>query len=551
VSGVKIEIDDKKLAGGAEAIRLRQGFRRDKLARFEVFSTAIDGNNREKARKALKRRSPPGLVGRNHLMGIGLKASRPHGSTNKIMTLLRKILLCAGVLSMAARLPAQDQRAEVVKIQVDPNTILSHISAGFLGFGYETSAVAQTNFFNPRNATMVRLYRNLSTNGLIRVGGIISDHTKFVPDGVPVAQTQKGVTIINQTNLADLGGFARATGWKVMWGLNLGTGSKGGAAQEAAAVSAALGGSLQSFEIGNEVENLLHDYNAYHAAYVDYKSAIRAVLPEAPFSGPDSVGNWRYVTNFVATESEDMKLITMHYYRGGAGNTNATLARLLRRDTNWDKKLGDLRQLSRARGLAYRINEVNSFSGGGKKGVSDTFGSALWCLDYLFILASYECEGVNMETDINQLGFISHYSPIVHDEGWQCQARPEYYGLLAFSLAARGEVLKLTLEKSAINLSAYATVDLNGPVWITIINKDFVLDAATEINLPEGYNSASAFRLSAPAMESKDHVTLAGAEVSSDGSWTPGPAEKVSVTGEKVQVLVPHASALLLQLRRH
>jgi len=31
--------------------------------------------------------------------------------------------------------------------------------------------------------------------------------------------------------------------------------------------------------------------------------------------------------------------------------------------------------------LEYRINEVNSFSGGGKEGISDTFGSALWCLD--------------------------------------------------------------------------------------------------------------------------------------------------------------------------
>ncbi len=464
---------------------------------------------------------------------------------------LRTILLCAGVLSSATRLPAQDQRVEVVKIQVDPNTTMSHISSDFLGFGYETSAVAQTNFFTPKNATMVQLYRNLSTNGLIRIGGIISDHTKFVPDGLPTARTQKGVTIINQANLADLGGFARATGWRVMWGLNLGTGSKEEAAQEAVAVASALGSSLQSFEIGNEVENLRHDYNAYHAAYLAYKSAIRAVLPDAPFSGPDSVGNWRYVSNFVATESQDMKLVTMHYYRGGAGNTNATLPRLLRRDTNWDKKLGDLSQLSRERGLAYRINEVNSFSGGGKKGVSDTFGSALWCLDYLFILASHQCEGVNMETDINQLGFISHYSPIVHDESWQCHARPEYYGMLAFALAAKGEMLKLTLEKSAINLSAYATRGPDNMIWITVVNKDFVLDATAEIHLPEGYHAASAFRLSAPAMESKDHVTLAGAEVSADGSWTPGPAEKISLTEGMVLVLAPHASALLLQLRRH
>ncbi len=438
---------------------------------------------------------------------------------------------------------------DAVKIQVDPNTKLSRISADFLGFGHETSAVAQPNFFSPKNLTMVQLYRNLSTHGLIRIGGIISDHAKFVPDGTPVAQTQRAETIINQANLADLGGFARAAGWKVMWGLNLGTASKEEAVQEAVAVEAALGSSLQSFQIGNEVENLRHEYEAYHAAYLDYKSGIRAVLPNAPFSGPDSVGNWRYITNFVATESRDMKLLTIHYYRGGAGNTNATLKKLLQRDTDWDKKLGNLRQVSRENGLAYRINEINSFSGGGKPGVSDTFASALWCLDYLFILASYECEGVNMETDINQLGFISHYSPIVHDEAGHCSARPEYYGMLAFALAGKGELLKLVLEKADINLSAYATRDHDGLLWITVVNKDFARDAAMETTLPEGYSGAEAFWLRAPSMESKDRVALAGAEVSVDGTWTPGTPEKVMVTDGTAHLLAPHASAALLQLR--
>jgi len=79
----------------------------------------------------------------------------------------------------------------------------------------------------------------------------------------------------------------------------------------------------------------------------------------------------------------------------------------------WNQKLQRLQKLSHSVKVAYRINEVNSFYGGGKAGVSDTFGSALWCLDYLFNLAAHGCAGVNMETDINQLGFISHYSPIV------------------------------------------------------------------------------------------------------------------------------------------
>jgi hypothetical protein len=464
----------------------------------------------------------------------------------------RKVLLGACVLLMSARLPAQDQRAGVVKLQVDPGTTICRISPEFMGFGYETSAVAQSNFFSPKNVVMAQLYRNLSPHGLIRIGGIISDHASYVPDGTPVAHTQKEVTIINQNNLAELGGFARATGWKVMWGLNLGTGSKEEAVQEAVAVEAALGSSLQSFQIGNEVEALRrfsNSYAAYHAAFVDYKAAVCAVLPKAPFSGPDSIGNLTWITNFAVAEA--VKLLTIHYYRGGAGDAKSTLERLLQSDERLADRLKAMRAVCQTHNMAYRLNEVNSFSGGGKPGVSDTFGSALWCLDYLFVLASYECEGVNMETDINQLGFISHYSPIVHDEAGHGSARPEYYGMLAFALAGKGELLKLALEKTEINLSAYATKDADGLLWITVVNKDFARDAALEATLPAGYAGAAAFRLTAPSMESKDHVTLAGAEVSVDGTWTPGTPERIPASNGTVHWQVPHASAALLQLRRN
>jgi hypothetical protein len=258
--------------------------------------------------------------------------------------------------------------------------------------------------------------------------------------------------------------------------------------------------------------------------------------------------NW--VTNFAAAEAGDTKLLTIHYYRGGAGDPKSTLERLLQRDESLANRLKGMREVGRARNLAFRVNEVNSFSGGGKPGVSDTFGSALWALDFLFTLASYECEGVNMETDINQLGFISHYSPIVHDQSGHASARPEYYGMLAFALAGKGELLELALEKTGINLSAYATRDQDGLLWITVVNKDFARDAALETTLPQGYASAAAFRLRAPSMESKDHVTLAGAEVSVEGVWTPGPPEKVAAAEGTVHWLAPHASAVLLRLRR-
>ena len=116
-----------------------------------------------------------------------------------------------------------------------------------------------------------------------------------------------------------------------------------------------------------------------------------------------------------------------------------------------------MRETCDANGIAYRINEVNSFSGGGKPEVSDTFASALWCLDYMFRVAAHGGAGVNMETDVNQLGFVSHYSPIFRDETGRLTARPEYYGMLAFALAGKGRSLAGSIDEQSTHSTSAPT----------------------------------------------------------------------------------------------
>lgn len=462
-------------------------------------------------------------------------------------------IAAASVLLSFSESRAAAQSARVVKIQIDSATIVGEISEDFVGLGYETSAVAQPDFFSAKNTRLIKLYHNLGPRGLIRIGGNVSDHTRFIPNGTPLAKTERGVTVINRASLTDLGDFARATGWKVMWGLNLGTGNREEAVQEAVAVNAALGSSLHSFEIGNEVDLMRKyskDYDAYHAAYIEYKAAIRARLPRANFSGPDVAGNMRFVEKFVAAESGGMRLATHHYYRGGAHDPKSTMQRLLSRDDAFDTRLEQLHTLCAAHHIDYRINEVNSFFGGGKEGVSDRFGSALWCLDYMFDLASHGCSGVNMETDINQLGFISFYSPIVHDAAGVCSARPEYYGMLAFAMAGRGNLLKTSIEKDDIDLTAYATKDGRGTIYLTVINKDLTCDAAIECRLPEGYRSAEAYRLRCPSIDAKSGVTFGGAAVASDGGWIPAVPESVNITAGIVDPIITHCSSVVMKFRK-
>ncbi len=418
----------------------------------------------------------------------------------------RKRAVAIALVSFTLVSPAARSGEELnrdVRINIDTEKPIAQFSDGFVGFGYETSAVAQPGFFARKNTRMINLYGNLSKHGMIRIGGNVSDHTRYIADGLSAAKTEKEVTVINRDNLNDLGDFIRATGWRVMWGLNLGTGTKEEAAEEALAVEQALGPHLHSFEVGNEVDLLpkySNDYVAYHRAFADYKAAIRNRLQNAVFSGPDSAGNLEFIKNFVADESADMKLVTHHYYRTGARKPEATMEYLLTHDKAFDTRLNILQDLCGRYKLEYRINEVNSFYGGGKQGVSDAFGSALWCLDYMLNLAAHGSNGINLQTDVNQLGFISYYSPIVHDSAGRCIARPEYYGMLAFAMVAHGDLLKTSFDADDINLAAYSSKDSEGTSYVTVINKESTRDLSISSSVPVTTTAVEAYRLCGPAL---------------------------------------------------
>lgn len=463
-----------------------------------------------------------------------------------VFLIVAACLVCSTARSQSNLAP------EVVRIQIDPRAGIAHTTDNFVGLGYETSAVARQGYFSPQNRLLVQLYKTLSPHGLIRIGGNVSDYAKYVPDGIPAAVPEHHTTVFNKAELTDLGAFARKTGWQVMWGLNLKTGTDDEAVAEAVAVQKALGNHLHSFEIGNETDlqpQFKNKPEAYLAAYRQYKSAIRAALPGAAFSGPDAASGVHWVQSFAREESTGLKLLTRHYYRGGAGDPASTIAKLLASDLKWQQELDGIRGISTSVQVPYRINEINSFFGGGKKGVSDTFASALWCLDNMLVLAAHGCQGVNMETDINQLGWVSHYSPIYRDETGQLIVRPCYYGMLAFSIAGVGDMVKTGVSDTDANVTAYAVKRAHGELWVTVINKDLAKTVQVELSLPPGYSTAREMRLTAPSAEGKDHVTLAGAEVSAKGTWKAEKMESLSVENRTASFSLPNATAALIPLR--
>ena len=268
-------------------------------------------------------------------------------------------------------------------------------------------------------------------------------------------------------------------------GLNLGNGSLENAIDEAKAVTAAAKKHLLAFEIGNEPDlfprheghrHRGYSYDNYVSEYRTYRNALRKAIPGIDFAGPDVADSTEWVTRFATDEGKDIRLLTHHYYREGQ-NPSSSLDKLLHTDPKLAPILAKLTAAKAYSGVPYRICETNSFSGGGKPGVSDTLGAALWMLDFMFILASAGCAGVNMETGVNQRGFISSYSPIGDDEQGHYWAAPEYYGMLAFAQSGAGRIIGSTVDAGNKNISAYAT-QVKTRTVLTLISKEPSSDAA-------------------------------------------------------------------------
>jgi hypothetical protein len=354
---------------------------------------------------------------------------------NRRNFLIRSVLAAGTLASRSAFLGGTAAAASTsdLSLTVRAGERLNAIAPDFVGLGYEIASVARPGLLSGANKVYVQLVRTLGARGVIRIGGNTEDFAVYSPAAAPVSSPFG--TIVNDAVLKDLGEFLKSTGWTLIWALNLGKGSEADAIAEAKTVLAAAGPRLLAFEIGNEPDlfvNAKHrkpdyGYDEWLAEYRRYKAALRAQFPGIPFAGPDAAGKTEWVTRFAADEGKDTVLLTHHYYREGQ-NPTSTVEKLLGVDPKLQPQLDKLSAASRTCNVPYRICEVNSFSGGGRPGVSDTMASALWVLDYMFTLAANGCSGVNMETGVNHRGFISSYSPIGDDEHGHYSAAPEYYG---------------------------------------------------------------------------------------------------------------------------
>lgn len=421
--------------------------------------------------------------------------------------------------------------------------MVGSIGAGFGGLSYEKSQMT-VPFFNGQNTNAIALFKLLG-NSVLRLGGISVDGVQWNPNGAGLTANE-----VAPSDIDALAAFLSATGWSVIYGVNLAQSTPALAAAEMAYATKALGSSLISFHLGDGPDTYGTEYpslgswdpNAFIALWQEFAAASAG----SPFVGPElaspQVNTW--TAPFAAAEASKLKQLTQHYYRGNGLDASATMDELLAVDSNLTTLLGQLGKIATQYNLPFRFTESNTFYNGGAVGVSNAYGAALWTLDYFFLLAEAGAAGANIHG-----GGQTSYAPIPDFKGRVTAGgiSPQFYGLLMFVLAGTGQLRKTTITAGGVNATAYA-VATTSQLSVVIINKDATQNLQVTLDAGQAISSANLLMMTGSSLTATTGTAIQGATVGADNSFTPGTPYGLQVSGNDASLYVTAGSAALIQI---
>ena len=463
----------------------------------------------------------------------------------------------------------------------------------FTGLSYELAQLTEPEFFSTANRDLVAHFRLLSRRGVLRLGGNTSEFCWFqddpsttapelhVPPGNPDANWMPHqLFAISPKAIDNLGGFLEATSWRLIYGVNFGNSTPERAAVEAAYVAARLWKYLEFFQIGNEPDFYKDanngtrppgwDFSDYGVEWMRFAEAIRAKVPDARFGGPDVGASSDWIARFgeqVAPKLEKgLVALTGHYYAEGPPNDpKVTIARLLGGDARIPEQMKEIEAVAEAHSLVYRMTEGNSCYRGGKPGMSNAFASALWVADYMLLLASLGCAGVNLHGGDSRFltaGLGGHtpgleaatqpqampsgfYTPIASEKGGTVHAMPIFYGMMLANAFAGSTMVHSDFQRNA-NATAYAAVTRDG-YRVAIFNQDTIRTIELSIRGFRRVNKATVWRLHGSALDATEGVTLSGAAIGARAVWSPK-IEPIVVKDGVAVLRVPAGSGVVVFL---
>lgn len=413
------------------------------------------------------------------------------------------------------------------------------LTADFLGLSFESNPVGGDGVNGGQFDAMGNLPRLLSNlgPGVLRFGGNSVDRT---------------YTGASPQALDGLRRLSDATGWRVLYSVNLGHFDAAAVTADAKAVSAALGHRVLAVACGNEpnvygrnghrpagygVQDYLADANACIAA-------VHRGAPGVPIAGPDTIGlSW--LPSYASAERGRISLLDQHYYplsncKGPSGTATDLLSRT--KAASEAQTVDSAAADARTAGVPLRLTETNSASCGGITGASNTFAAALWAVDYVAVAAEHGASGINLHGGLDT--HCGGYTPLCQTGPNTYAPAPVYYGLLLAHLLGQGDLLPVTVSSTG-NVAAHAVRGRNGLIRVVVENLDGT-PATITLAAGRATGSAGMLHLTAASLEATGGVQIQGAAVEPDGGFTPGrPDHVVCAAGRCPIRLAPYTAAVI------
>lgn len=445
------------------------------------------------------------------------------------------------------------QQGAQITLTVNPSASGVGIPQDFLGFSFETKSIlpdadGHYGMFQASNQPLIQLFHTLGV-GNLRIGGNTSDRSD--------------VRVPANRDIDELFAFARKSRISVIYTLRLKDWQPNRDVAPARYVMSHDAAQLACFAIGNEPDMYEKDYATYASDVARYYRAISAAVPNARFCGPGPTMKASWVADFAQSFGKNTRIewVTQHAYPASylSPKVDLTTADLELLSPEVIKRTAAIYDAFgpqvRAAGLKYRIEETNSdYRMAGREGVSDTFASALWALDYMYWWAAHGAEGLNFHTG-DTVAVKGGDGPCIYavfrTAGKGYDVHPLGYAMKAFSLTGRGHLLPVSGNLNP-DVSAYAVAGRDGNVYFTLIYKARREDAKPlhiSLNPGASYTLAETMLLTSPGADlaSKNGITLGGAGIGLDGRWS-GRWRPLDNRGPGRVTLLPD-TALLVRFR--
>lgn len=518
--------------------------------------------------------------------------------------MLQRQLISASLLASASLAAALAHTSEVdVPSSLPTRALVRDV------YGYSLEPVWVNSYVNSSlMSTLLHAIADVTGKAPpIRVGGNTADQTYLVGANTGQVASLETVTPTNDTEWNVTAAWYGT--WKdyfpdgtdIIYTLNLrdNLSSWANAQAEARAVWDALGDKLAMFELGNEIDHFINKgWRAPGwdvAQYIDQFHAITGALmnaswyTEAADSAPkfqaavfadppwvpdqqDEIDDFDIVnlTRGGLVDPEVVETYAVHLYPQSTCDTERwyrmSLDLLSNHTVLWLNVSQYVPQVAAADAANSTLvfGETNSISCSGRSGISDTFGAALWGVDYVLMAAS-----IGMQKVYFHLGAQSQYSAftpwsyVLNNETLEAGIRSNWYGhyFIAKVVEGLGDGESYGIAAlpgaNASDLSGYAIYqgeDLSKLVFLDmgVWNGTGGLDNPSTLSSTDGsiysqgtrpsYNmsvtsswsvgqNVSVIRLSGPGTNAKSEVNVSGITFSSSDG-----AKQGSEVGEYVQV---------------